>query len=461
MTIRAVLKKGGNALLISVAVLIGLLITINLPLFDEDPLPEVAPLFEPVVLPPAEQNAYMAILGFSAASDRNMVAAGEQLLAHLDQLTPYEKLMGLPDSEDEKRILGDMNLDSEWISRLGHCSQEKENCLLVYSKRVNGIVDDTPRVKKILERFQILADMPDYVAPSDSLLLPQYSALLRLNDLQVAHAYNNRGVDGAIDALAQNLNFWRDHLINRDFLVGRMIAIAVIRNNLTLLSNLIELESISPDRSARLEHLLQPLTITELDMTETFLYEQRFSLQYTHTINYSELLQDETEWWKVATNFLAYYLLFQPNATQNAQYENVTKLASCLSQQTWQDYKLYQQSGVNTACNIENTEGQHNLWWLHAYNPFGEFMQSFISLETYTEYIARGHDLNGLLALTRLQLQLRTGKIASVEALLAKSESERYLPNPVQYNAETGKLFFDCLRQSASRECAVTLFNRE
>ena len=448
-------------LLILIVGFIALVFVINLPVFDEELLPEVAELLEPTELPPTGQNAFVALVGLPAASDRDMVAVGEQALAQYKTLTPFDQLTGNLGEENTKRIFGGSGFDDQWISRLGNCSQGEENCLLFYSNKAQKILADTPRAERMVKRFQALAAMLDYAVPVPSNIYPNYyQVLLKSNDLLVGKAYSEGGSGSAITALEQSIGFWRRQLDKPDTLISRMVAIAAIHKNLELLSNLIELEKISGDDYTRIAGLLAPLTPNELDMTDVLFYELSYISQLIFDPTAMQI--EESSLWDKIQFFGFYKLMMQPNATLNLSYQEFITPAGCLSRQPWQDYKRYSQSGNNEACGIENSGKQQRRWYLNLYNPAGIQTHSLASLDTYVPYIARGYDLNGMLALLRLQLQLHTGAVASIDELLQENAvQDNYLPNPVQYNPDTKKLFFDCLQQLRNRECAVTLFARE
>ena len=77
------------------------------------------------------------------------------------------------------------------------------------------------------------------------------------------------------------------------------------------------LEPIADDDYPRVEQLLQPLTPSELDMTEVLVYEHRHIVWMVN--NYSDLFPEteSTSWWEYVQSFFVYELLMQPNATQN------------------------------------------------------------------------------------------------------------------------------------------------
>ena len=463
--VKEFIKKLLSCLFIILAVFVVTVVTVNLPVFDEAPLPEVVRLMEPVALPPAEQNAAVAMLGFSAAPDRDMVVVGQKVLEQLDKYTPYKRLMGALDDDDEIRILGSTDLDVSWGYKFASCAQEAENCLLKYSEKLSNLEDTVP-LEKLIARFQILKGMPEYIVPSDKLLFPQYSLLLNVNRLHIAKTYTEDGAEAAIAVLDSYLGFWRRQLTEPDFLIGRMIAIAAVRINLNLLSNLIELEELGAENQRRIAKLLQPLTLDELDMTAIYLYEQRFVMQYWDAamdiLTEEAFLPGEATWWNSALRFLDMHFLTQKNATFNTNYKYFIQPLGCLSRQPWQGYKAYLESGSNKTCNIVVGEPKWP-WWSGLYNPGGKYIDQWetaMPLPAYSDYIARGHDVNGIIALLRLQLAFRAGELETIDKVLADTEAKKYLPNPVEYNPETGILSFDCLQEGNSHQCSVRLVSK-
>ena len=79
-----------------------------------------------------------------------------------------------------------------------------------------------------------------------------------------------------------------------------------------------------------------------------------------------------------------------------------------------------------------------------------------ISIWSPTDYIARVHDLNGMISLVKLQLQLKDSAKDAVSSLINQSAIKNpYTGKAMDYDAENNWLGFDCLGKSA--QCRVKL----
>jgi hypothetical protein len=208
-----------------------------------------------------------------------------------------------------------------------------------------------------------------------------------------------------------------------------MIAIASVTNSIDSVSTAISQGALSPQQLTELQTQIKTLSNSELDMGTIFDYEFKYGMS----------LFDQAEEEGIG-NFIE-NLLYQPNASKNINYEYSTmrlKKVSALSAEAF-----YQQAtGQNQQ--VEFTS-PFNWSPTTLYNPMGKLLISY-TIPAYNDYIARAHDLNGMIHLLKLKIELTLNPTQNIEQLINQSKyTNPYTLEPMLYNIENNSIYFKCM----------------
>jgi len=135
----------------------------------------------------------------------------------------------------------------------------------------------------------------------------------------------------------------------------------------------------------------------------------------------------------------------------NVDFENFIKPIIRLSKQPKEVfYQTVQSDQFNLGENIKVNFSPSSL-----YNLVGKMLLN-LSIWSPTDYIARMHDLNGMISLVKLQLQLKQTATDSIEEAVKNSSiTNPYTGEPMDYDKENNWLGFKCLE--ATSQCRIKL----
>ena len=226
-----------------------------------------------------------------------------------------------------------------------------------------------------------------------------------------------------------------------------MVAIARIWGNIEILSELIDINALSPAEREILERLVNTLSLSadEVDISESFAFEFRYAAAYLEKLPTSQKL------------------FTQHNASLNGVYEQFYAPLICLSHLPLNKFKPFydavKQSRQLELCDIDWQQGSSNWSWLNLYNLVGHPHLKEFSLENYSDYIARVHDLDGMIKLLQLKLSIRNQPATPIDEMLGwANEQADFIHYPVSTNQEK-KLAFECLARDFGRGslCQISL----
>ncbi len=436
------LAKAGAVVALALVVFIGLTLIVNLAVFDEKPLEPVARLMAPEygVEPPHEGNAYYALLGLKADEGRDIAASGVRLLERY-----AEKQDALGDA-DHLEILGNLVADQAWLAAYDGCTGRKQaGCLAHFAEQIQSHPLGGERVSLLLQRYQQIIELPlfqDREHLGMATPLPEYSTMMKLSQLQLANSFLSGDSSAFLDRLEADIRFWKMLLAQSRSLLGKMVGLAGIWNDVGFLSEFVASQDSLDGHQAVIARILAPLTAEELDIGESFEFEQRF-FAFDLANNPSSALTR---------------LLLQPVATVNSYYSLITepmlRLSSMPLEQFVGVYVPARDSAAGSA-QLTSTEGLLSLSPASLYNLAGK-RKLVENAYSPADYVARAHDANGMIGLVRLQVELKNEAEADrVRAIQQATIGNPYTQAPISYDEDGSWLSFECLDRLAN--CSVSI----
>ena len=449
---------------LAVAALFGAsVLLINLAIFDQQLRPEVVDILKPVKMPSPQKNAYFAFWGLSAADDRDMQEAGIQIVERYRYNYLNNGVHEISDS-DYTEILGGVDLDKKWTENYPSCtSRTTLGCLSKLSQQLIENPLTHNRISLLLGRFERLKNLPDYQHIDHvnfETPLPPFGKPILLSRLNLATAFNSSDEPDFINALQSDLEFWRKFLSKGDTLLDQMIAVAAIWTDLQSLSEVIASRELSPQAAEAINAMLTPITPGDANLRGAFEFEFRAFERTMATITPEQLEL------YFGVNAKTIFLLMQPNATTNSYYQYVTLPFSRLSELSTDDFlrefrKFKGATETGTSDAISSFDSSATVDSLIGFSPaslynLGGKIMLPAATGSYEDYIARLHDLNGMIDLLRLQLSLQSVDSQEMKNAIDLSPfTNPYTGKPMTFNPLDNSIEFECLDSSAL--CRVAL----
>ena len=421
------------------ALIVGVLL-INL--FDQRLHPGVAAFadFSSESVPP-EQNAYFALLGQAAAPDSDPHALGVELVNHMNHLVAQGKgndpiAMEIPD-----RLYGPGKMQFRGATNT-LCERDTHRCLPAYGQKAQQITQMLRDNQVLIARTYRLYRYPHYretMKQTVAAPLPMYNTLgsdliLAKIGLQAARGEQLQ----ALEALEQEVHFWRMVMRESRMLITKMVAVARLKRSFRLAS---EIMAAYPPKSAQttvLMRILSPLGTEELNMARTFRSEFVFVKTMLEDISVTDMADagaGKELTWKLTELFL-----FKRNATINLIYARDRDLAALGA--------LPADEFLKRVVQIQADEAQRPHWlsWHFAYNPVGKVLGE-VAIPDYARYIGRVHNLDGLLRLVKLQFLMQQGGVRDTQSadFLAKADTalaNPYTRVPMEWDSALHALYF-------------------
>lgn len=409
--------------------------------FDESLDPEVTKLMKPATMPKDQENAYFAIWGLEASSDKDPIAVG---LALISKYRSNRDERGLDEitSQDYQTIRGGSNLDEDWQAQLPKCRFRTETgCHKKLVTQLEHISLENPRLNLMLDRYKQVTQLRQFKSIADKTFktpLPAYSIVMDLKKLNLAIAQQSGVPQNFIDHLSQDMMFWRMLLEKGDTVLDKMIAIASIWSDLQAASDFLTANTdLTETQLIQLGQILTPLTPREIDISEAFAFEE--------IAFYRTLIQSDSKALKNAFGLESEPLswLLQPNATINAYHQYFTKEIESLNQLSTEAFskKIIQKSQSPTSCCFTELRSIASFSPTTLYNLGGKLLLS-VTVYNAENYLARVHDLNGMLTLVNIKLsavQQGESKVADLKT------SPIIAGHKITYDEATESLKFKCL----------------
>lgn len=443
--IESKLKTKIYALLIIVGLFIFLTLIINISVFDEKLDNRVVKLIQATSeSPPIEGNAYFALMGISAATDKNIIQTGLQLLERYQQNRNQGNDGLRPD--DYQEILGvNQAIDKKWQDSYDSCKSRLEyGCLTKLSEQLQATPIKSARFAMMLQRYERIMQMTTYQNFNNithGTPMPGYGVLLDLGKLKSAHLYHSATKTEFLAQITQELDFWKMQLADGIMLIDKMVAVAGIWSNLNYLSEFIRANEFSKQQKTIINSLLKPLTPDELDIGEGFISESNTMFLQIKSMN-SSLFDLE-------------FMLLQPNATMNLFYQYFTKPLISLSQMNLKEFiQTLHADSFNQR--REKVESLISFTPDSLYNYNGKTMVTTNYCLACRDYIARVHDVNNIMNLVKLQILLKETAMTAMEQAVKNSEIiNPYTDKAYDFDPTNNWLKFDCI--DARSKCRIKL----
>jgi len=418
-----------------------ILLVPNLPLFDEDLLPEIQQRLSKPATAEIEGNAVYALYGLSAASEKDATAVGKasiQALQNKHSKGQFAKL----NAQEQATLYGDDTQDKTWqeIYPAATCRpRERPDCVDELLAQLGKTPLGDPRLLAQLKRYEAIIELPhfievtrrmDYLSP-----VPSYGIAMQLDKLRQASAYQTHGLDGLIQSSQTNMAFWRMSLRESQTTIGKMVTIATLRWNLSSLSYAVaKAPTLSQTQIENLHSLLQPLTQDEINIEEVFTEELRFGVEGPRTV--PKKIPEGTSIWL--------WLLSQPNATANWFYRQTLKPAFAATRLS--SAQFYERARTPTPT-LEFSR-------VNPYNLGGKITMA--KNWQLSAYQGRAHDLAGMYKLVALQLELKAIPTQDWQTAIARSTNKNpYTETAFDYDAQHQTLSFKCF--DATDMCRINL----
>jgi hypothetical protein len=438
---RGLLLRGGLLL----AALAGFAVVINLSWFDEPLDPEIERLIEPQPVS-MQGNSYPLIYGFTAADDRDPLAAGLAIVETLRERYRQGLPIGLGDAEMAE-LLGGADLESVWQSGFASLpcnSRLSLDCADRLLEETAAGAADHPRLRVLLQRYEQILGVGRFEENQEFDVTtppPAYGPLMAVGRIRLAQRFHREPTEAFLAAAAVDIGFWRTMLRDGGSLIAKMVALAGIRNDLELLSALMRERDLEPAAVASIETFLQPLTAEEQDIGESFLAEFRIAL-----LSQKIVVLTPSEAPSLLTR-----LLLQENATQNEFYlRTITpmRLRAALDSRRFFEQQGYAPLTYNL-----------RVFPPPLYNLGGKLLlRQQASNYNVQGYISRVHDTGGRLALVRLQAEIERSGGRSVEAVIrASAVRNPYTGEAMDYDSAENTIGFACATHNPNDICAVRI----
>lgn len=418
-------------------------VTVALNALDEPLSVEARRLAAAAPQPEAETgNAYVWMLGLRAPATEDAYAWGARVLARLQEADGHG---GQLDQRDP--LLADYPADAR--DQEVFCVPEKGSCIDLVAERSSEVHRQLAQARVLLDRAAEMRSQPTftdaYVPHSVLSPLPQYQNAARAQSATLLLA-SVAAVDGRFDqalALAQaDMHFSRRMLAGSTNLVGKMVANTCVARNALFLSDLLSKRP-TPMRSYsdRLAAAVGPLSPEESLLEPALRDEAAKRLRFLLT----EVPRNGPLWVyrgaqapRVIADLAA--LFYQPNVTANEatrRFEEDLAVAQVAAAQF---------DAVREASRASISAYRKLSVWDYLRNPAGNILVRS-ARNDYANYVARMHDLQGLITLVRAQVAMQALRSPVERAAFLASDRAKALANPytgvpLSVDAATGELFF-------------------
>ncbi len=451
MSMKTNILRGLKYLAILLVTFITLVIVINLSIFDEELSPEVVAMMQKQQFKIEPDNAYLALWGITADSDKDMIDAGVKLIERHNKITSNNEQAVLTDL-DLEQTLGDRELDAVWLGQYMSCSSRtRRGCLAEMSSFIKVNPIQNPRLLLMLNRYSKLIRMEKYHLIMElhaASLIPSYSEIMRLGQIRTANIFLTKNTMETIISIEEDLKFWRMMLLQSGDLLNKMVAVAAAWRNYSYLSEIIESQELSLQERQKIDSILVQISLEEFDMTSVFYSETKWQLSALQDAMSSDRNDEVID---ISNEF--FLPLWQKNATLNHIYRRNHLPLICLSKLS--DKEFYKFRVKNKPYCEFPSEDEINNFHYSLYNPVGMILVS-VAIPAYPDYIARVHDLNGVISLVKLQLELKSIAEEDIGQVVEKSSIRNlYTGEPMDFDKQNNTIGFECLDKNSV--CKISL----
>lgn len=332
----------------------------------------------------AANNGYIYLAGFDAASDEVPDVVGAKRVQLLNDIAK-----GFA-ADNPDLFRAEYNPEDAFIKEVktafDQCGKISKDCIEGIEKNKSRIIEWSQAEVLVGERYAQLIAHPHWLelAPVDiNLRIPNFGLVMKAQRLAFIRELAALEPDKAnrfIELLDADLQFWRMALENTDMLIGKMIAVAAIKNNFSWTNQFLLKLKNTPQPAAILSSLNQPFSDAELSMRRCLIGEWIFAHSLTNPLEGSGI-----------DNVTGKYLLkfsYQKQATLNshaASLNSVTKELDVPLTNFEEALKGYQEK--------RRPEKSFTHYLLHPYNIVGQILGEVAPPSLYTDYVVRTKDL--------------------------------------------------------------------
>ena len=415
-------------------------LVINLPAFDEDLLPEVKRIKSIQASPYEKGNAYPAMLAISNDSE-DFVGKTEEFRKLLNQKINKTGLDFF--NAEEYDLWVRSTRDKQWQSDYPLCNSiRQKGCMADLFEQLAQTTITNERLISQLGHYQHLIEMPDFAEATQMDFespIVAYGPILALKRLYLADSFVNNTSEQFIQDFTTDMKFWRMVLEKGHLMITKMVAVASINNGIAAMSEAINTQVFTPNQLVQIQQNLQRLNDDEKAMAPVFEYEFKGGIQWYEAAEQSGEFK-----------YLKVFDFFQLSATHNMAY----LLTKPLREMAELDAKTFHQF-VNSEKFSRAFERPFKWSPTSLYNPTGKLLM-VDTLSAYSDYIARIHDLDGMLALLNLQIESALKPQQPTNEVVAQSvHVNPYTLNPFSYDSSKHKVFFECMDKRAVCELAL------
>ena len=356
-------------------------------------------------------NGYIYLLGFDVAKEVDPQAVGIERIQWSKEAihSSTEEFMSFPQAYNSFQ----KQLPKEIIKLIDICSQITTDCINDIDKHRDLLNQWSKNEAWIIDRYQQLITHNawlELIEPDMRLPFPNYGDVMKAQRLTFIHAFSSIPTDDSasvVELLDKDLRFWRTMLKDTDMLVGKMIAVAAIKNNF-LWTNRILLRRDDNVRSrAKLAVLNQPFVDEELSMRRCLIGEWFFSHTVVNPLDGSGIDNHTGQF------FLKFFYQKQDTLNNHAASLNSIVLDLDVPLANFEaTFERYQRKIQPEKTLIH--------YLRHPYNIAGQIIGDVAPPSLYTDYVVRTKDLE----------VFRRGLLLSIDHMEPASNEELLLISP-------------------------------
>lgn len=399
-------------LVVSIIVLIVAFIVIN---SKDQPPSEIAIEFQqawdnrkPVN---AADNGYIYLAGFDAASDERPEIIGAKRIQLSNNIVKGLAL------NNQDLFRAEYNPEEAFIKEVktvfDQCATIGKNCIAGIEKNKARIIEWSQAEILVGERYAQLIAHQQWLelAPVDiSVPLPHYGLVIRAQRLAFIRefaALKSGETATFAELLDRDLRFWRTVLENTDTLIGKMIAVAAIKNNFLWTNHFLLKLKNNAQSDVVLVSLNQPFADEELSIRRCLIGEWIFAHSITNPLDGSGV--DNT------TGKFLLRFFYQKQDTLNNLAASLNAIVLALDvplanfEETLERYQEKRRPEKSSAHYLR-----------HPYNIAGQIIGDAAPPTLYTDYVVRTKDLEAF----------RRGLLLSIEQMEPSANKAVHLFSP-------------------------------
>lgn len=383
-------------------------------------------------------NGYIYLLGFDVAENLDPKVVGAERIQWSKEIihSSTEEFIRFPQAYSDFQ----KQLPKEIIKLVDLCSQITNDCISNIDKQHELIQQWSQNEAWIINRYQQLIAHKTWlelIEPDIRLPFPSYGDVMKAQRLTFIHAFSNMQTDNSAsvaELLDKDLRFWRTMLKDTDMLIGKMIAVAAIKNNF-LWTNRILLRLDENARSGTMLTMLnQPFVDEELSMRRCLIGEWSFAHSVINPLDGSGIDNLTGQF------FLKF--LYQKQDTLNNHAASLNSIVLALDvplsnfEATLESYqqKLHPEKPLI-----------HYLQ--HPYNIAGQIIGDIAPPSLYTDYVVRTKDLEAFRRGLLLSMDYMGFSSSETVPLVSPYETKPFSVNQEQQSVTVNGLGRDARAQ--------------